>query len=219
MVWEGWERKGETPCVDPVVCDMAVPETRARLSNATFCWTLFRFLRKQNHNVPRPTIATNATPPTTPPAIAPASDFEFPVDVGLAWLANEEVDDGDNELEMLVLVVIADEVVKVSLASDDQEFSFHRSQTKFIALTLFSSYYAEAIICLWGEIYSYFLYALLSDPFTRLILRYAQLGTTTADGIGLGNLEKRSWWKVYHWIKMNGFERSQRHCCTILAPC
>ena len=109
---------------------MAVPETRARLSKATFFWTVFRFLRKQNHNVPRPTIATNAIPPTTPPAIAPALDFELTAD---AVLANAVVDEV-SELETLVLVVIADEVVEVSLASDDQGFSFHRSQPNILHL-------------------------------------------------------------------------------------
>jgi len=102
---------------------MPVPETRARRSKATFCWTLFRFLRKQNHNVPRPTNATNPIPPTTPPAIAPALDFELradeelPVDVGLADVGLvDAVPDEVNELEILVPVVTADEVVKVALA-------------------------------------------------------------------------------------------------------
>ena len=108
---------------------MAVPETRARLSKATFCWTLFRFFRKQNHNIPRPTIATNPSPPTTPPAIAPALDFELPADVGLA----KAVPDGVNEFEILVLVVITDEVVE-ALASGDQGFSFHRSQQNLLHL-------------------------------------------------------------------------------------
>jgi hypothetical protein len=127
----------------------AVPETRARRSKATFFWTLFRFLRKQNHNVPRPTNATSPIPPTTPPAIAPALDFELPadeelpVDVGLANAVPDEV----NVLEILVPVVTADEVVKVSLASsNNQRFGFHRSQPKFIALTSFSSCYAKVII-------------------------------------------------------------------------
>ena len=119
---------------------MTLLETRARLSKATFPWTIFRFLRKQNHNVPRPTIATNPSPPTTPPAIAPALDCELPVvDVGVV----AAVVDGDNELETLVplALVIADEVVKlaVSLASDDQAFSFHRSQPNASVLYLLSS--------------------------------------------------------------------------------
>jgi hypothetical protein len=115
--------------VDSAVCDIAVPETRARLSKATFCWTIFRFLRKQNHNVPRPTIATNAIPPTTPPAIAPALDFELAADEELA----DAVVDGVSESETLVLVVIADEVVELSLASD-QGFNFHRSQPNILHL-------------------------------------------------------------------------------------
>ena len=113
---------------------MAVPETRARLSKATFCWTIFRFLRKQNHNVPRPTIATNAIPPTTPPAIAPALDFELTADVEPANAVADEV----GEEETLVLVVITDELVEVSLATDDQGFSFHRSQPDILHL-LFSA--------------------------------------------------------------------------------
>ena len=65
-----------------------------------FCWTLFRFLRKKNHNDPRPTTATNPIPPTTPPAIAPALDFELPADVeALANVAlANAVLDGVNEL-------------------------------------------------------------------------------------------------------------------------
>ena len=105
MLWEGWERKGEIPCDDPV----------ARLSKAIwtlFRWTIFRFLRKQNHIVPRPTIATNAIPPTTPPAIAPALDFELTV---------AAVVDGVNEVETLVLVAIVDEDDE---ASDDQGIQF-----------------------------------------------------------------------------------------------
>ena len=102
---------------------MAVPETGARLSKATFRWTIFRFFHKQNHNTPRPTIATTPIPPTTPPAIAPALDFELPPDVGLADAVVGEVAvvDKVNELERLVLVVIIDEVAKVAevLASDD----------------------------------------------------------------------------------------------------
>ena len=109
---------------------MPVPETRARLSKATSRWTLFRFLRKQNHNAPSPTIATNPSPPTTPPAIAPALDFDLPADVELT----NAVVDGVNELETLVLVAIVDEVVEVSLASDDQGFSFHRSQPNLLHL-------------------------------------------------------------------------------------
>ena len=51
--------------------------------------------------------------------------FELPVDVELA---NAVVDEG-NELETLVLVVVVlDGVDEVSLASDDQGFSLHRSQ-------------------------------------------------------------------------------------------
>ena len=110
---------------------MAAPETRARLSKATFCGILFRFLRKRNHNVPRPTIATNPIPPTTPPAIAPALDFELSSDEGLA---STGVVDGFNELETLVLVVIVDEVDEVSLASDDQGFSIHGSQLNLLHL-------------------------------------------------------------------------------------
>ena len=108
---------------------MPVPETRARRSKATFCWTLFRFLRKKNHNAPRPTIATNPIPPTTPPAIAPALDFELPelADEGL-----DKVLDEGNGLEAFVLVDTADEEVKVSLATNDQEIRFHRSQPKLI---------------------------------------------------------------------------------------
>jgi hypothetical protein len=72
----------------------------------------------------------NPIPPTTPPAIAPALDFESLADVELAkGLANvgfaNAALDGVNELEILVvLVVTADEVVEVLLASDDQEFRF-----------------------------------------------------------------------------------------------
>ena len=49
--------------------------------------------------------------------------FELPVDVELA----NAVVDGINELETL-LVVVADGVDEVSVASDDQGFSLHRSQ-------------------------------------------------------------------------------------------
>jgi hypothetical protein len=108
------------PCVDPVVCDMAVPETRARLSKATFRSTIFRLLRKQNHNNPRPTIATNPIPPTTPPAIAPAFEFELPADVldvpiGFATAVPVPL---VNELETLVPVIMAneDEVAGVLVA-------------------------------------------------------------------------------------------------------
>jgi hypothetical protein len=100
---------------------MPVPETRARRSKATFRWTIFRFLRKQNHNDPRPTIATNPIPPTTPPTIAPALDFELLAGVELAaelanvGFANAALDEV-NELKILVLVVTADEVVDVLLA-------------------------------------------------------------------------------------------------------
>ena len=84
---------------------MAVPETRARLSKATSRWTIFRFFRKQNHNTPRPTIATNPIPPTTPPAIAPPLDL--PADVELAVVG---------EVNELVLAVIADEVAETAEA-------------------------------------------------------------------------------------------------------
>ena len=117
---------------------MPFPETRARLSKATFSRTLFRFLRKKNHNAPSPIIATSPIPPTTPPAIAPALDFELPTDVelGLADVLRlaKTVLDEDKELERLVLVATADEVVEVSLASADQWFSFHRSQPNLLHL-------------------------------------------------------------------------------------
>jgi len=97
------------PCVDPVVCDMAVPETRARLSKATFRWTIFRLLRKQNHNNPRPTIATNPIPPTTPPAIAPALDFGLFADVLDVLIELAAAVPLVNELETLVPVIMANE--------------------------------------------------------------------------------------------------------------
>ena len=62
----------------------------------------------------------------------------LPVDVTVG-LVNAVVDALEvnevNELEILVLVVIADEVVvEVSLASDDRGFSFYRSQPNLFHL-------------------------------------------------------------------------------------
>jgi len=100
---------------------MSVLETKARrLWKAPFFWTLFRFLRKKNHrHTNAPTIATSPIPPSTPPAISPALDFELTADVvelGVGANLNTVLDD-DREFEILVLVVTAEEVVDVSLAT------------------------------------------------------------------------------------------------------
>ena len=94
---------------------MDCPETRARLSKARSFWIAFRRFRKKNHSTARPMTATNASPPTTPPAIAPALDCDLPVDAGVL--------DGTDEVERLVLIDVVDEDIETGLgvlvASDE----------------------------------------------------------------------------------------------------
>jgi len=102
------------PFVDPVVMDCCCcPETRARLSKERSFWIAFCLFRKMNmnHSTVRPMIARNTSPPTTPPAIAPALDRDLPADAEVL----EVLDEADEEVpvETLVLVDIADEVVEV----------------------------------------------------------------------------------------------------------
>jgi hypothetical protein len=66
-------------------------------------------------------MARNTSPPTTPPAIAPALDFDLLVVDGA------EVGAG---VDALVLVIIADEDVAEALRSDNEGISFHLYQAK-----------------------------------------------------------------------------------------
>jgi hypothetical protein len=93
----------------------------------------------RNHNATRAIIARNTSPPTTPPAIAPALDFDLLVDATVV--------DGIG-INTLVLVGIADEVNAEALASDNQGISFRCSRPNLLWLTLLSSCYAEVITCL-----------------------------------------------------------------------
>jgi hypothetical protein len=65
-------------------------------------------------------MARNTSPPTTPPAIAPALDFDLLV-----------VDGVEFGIDALVLAIIADEDVAEALRSDNQGISFHLYQAKF----------------------------------------------------------------------------------------
>jgi len=117
------------PPVDPVFCERNGPETRAWLSKAMSFWIIFRLLRR-NHRTARAITASNTSPPTTPPAIAPALVDDFPADGVVVGVEAEE------EVEMLVLVVIADEEIGtgVLVRSVDQVISFHRSWSNFYGL-------------------------------------------------------------------------------------
>lgn len=79
-------------------------------------------------------IARNTSPPTTPPAIAPALDRDLPADAEVL----EVLDEADEEapVETLVLVDIADEVVEIVVLarSDVQVISFIRSLPDFYDL-------------------------------------------------------------------------------------
>ena len=76
-------------------------------------------------------IASNTSPPITPPAIAPALDRELLADAEVLDKADEEV-----PVETLVLVDIVDEVVEVVVLarSDVQVISFIRSWPDFYDL-------------------------------------------------------------------------------------
>ena len=95
----------------------------------------FCLFHRKNHSAARAIPASNTSPPTTPPAIAPALDCDFPEEAEEDRV-NIDDDEVDEDIGTLALVVETNEDVETGalVASDEQVISFRWSWSDLYGL-------------------------------------------------------------------------------------